>query len=72
MALNVRGKDRYKNPNFQTFCVLICVHAIKKFVFFTLTLHPLRPLKGGMFLSFSLLSSFPFSENQPDKGLISV
>lgn len=48
------------------------LYSRKKLAFFTLTLHPLHPLKGGMFLSFSLLFPFRFSGNQPDKSLISV
>ena len=69
MALNIRGKDRYKNPNFQTFCVLICVHAIKR-LFSSRLRSP--PSKGELFLSFSLSFPAQFSGNQPDKSLISV
>ena len=52
-------------------CTYLCTRH-KKFILFTLTLHPLRPLKGGMFLSFSLSSPCRFSGKQPDKGFISV
>ena len=67
---NSHCKDTKRVPYWRTYKHILTRH--KKFVHFTLTLHPLHPLKGGMFLSFSLLFPFQFPENQPDKSLISV
>ena len=47
------------------------VHA-KKCCFHAYATPPSPPLKGGVFLSFSLSSPCRFSGRQPDKGLISV
>ena len=71
MALKFGAKieKKFEPPNIS--CTYLCTRQ-KKLAFFTLTLHPLRPLKGGLFLSFSLLFPFRFSGNQPDKSLISV
>lgn len=41
-------------------CTYLCTRHKKKFAIFTLTLHPLHPLKGGVFLSFPLLFPFRF------------
>ena len=65
------GKDKSFISIFQIRCTKIGTRH-KKFDIFTLKLHPLCPLKGGMFLSFSLSSPCRFLGYQPDKSLISV
>ena len=67
MALNIRGKDRYKNPNFQTFCVLyLCTRHKRLFS------SRLRSPQREIVFVFSLSFPAQFSGNQPDKSLISV
>lgn len=69
MALNVRGKDRNKTPNFQTFCVLICVHVVKSLFSSRLRYTPSAPSKGDCFCLFPFCFQSQILETNPIKAL---